>query len=843
MRKYPVEISNFKGMQTGIADPDINAMDYLQNVDTFEEPGIITLRPPYELKYAAPTLPTNFELMGYLGFAHFNDKQAVLTGQEVTLAVCAGALTAIDNGGSPIVSNELEILLYYIRPYWNPTTQKWVDEWQWLNDIIITKVTVASDATYSSMFKVYGGSSHGLGDDSVDKWTCINLTQNIISQVITSKADSANTRINHTLYSSSFVVDDVIIFMKNYIPLTELQGSFNTTDKEINFHNILHDLRIGFGGYENRLGLGIGYRKKFFKCKEFDFTNVHSDLTETALENFATIDDVILNPYSFIPQNAYGLDLVAVAGTLVAGTKYFRLTGKLDGYVDCLLYEGSLEVDGTKNIEIYPYIKLGAHNKRITHFSVYYAEDENSNYYKIKDYVLTADTITKSEWKVTENGFLYLDGVVPELHSESNAVSINADINSVGSWKRYSSLGQSFAEFATTLSINTGSGAPSTYYFNISSTLGWSYSVDVRTGYEFPVSGLKKNTKYKLTVYLKTTKSGGSTAYAFFSNDDNRSTLYPQSESQIGTSFAEKVFIVETNDSELPTKIVIAINSITIEQLAIDNFSLKQEAGSELTPTTDLGSEISAEMGYVPTLQIVRSWDMCVVLNFRAHYLNPYIAQDGRLENFILRSNISGGNISMYDAVIFDNTIEAERFRGEKTIAIAPLANDNILLLKNDGIEERDPETGRTYFNQTGKGIISRESLEVIGGIPFWCSLEDAHAYVNQDIKDWMSDSIRKLYNQIIGGKNAIVSIRDKYNHYRIRIYDVTNRTEFLLTSRGWHVHKKEVFAYKYSKGFNNQVWFMDIDGNLYVITGPKDLDAADEGMLLTDTFADEDVS
>src|ERR1035437_4358793 len=441
MSKWVDQTFDFSaGMSTNKVNPGPSFGKRILNVHNHVRPGALVLRPGYSLKYAKPEclildnmgnpIITDF---GFINYDFFFDRQAVTSGQEITCQIQKAQVHGLND------DNEIQdVLCFYIRPYWDGLV--WVDEWQWLNETIITKI-VNVDSTYPNTITITGNIDNGITDNSLDKFTIYNKTKDEYAKIITSKVDSGTTRICHTLYNNTWAADDVVVIMKNFIDLNYLTELFKVNWEDIAFHKILNDLRIGFGGQENRPGLSVGYRKKFFQIRSFDFPNKHADITESGvLEDFSKIDEVVLDTH--ILNNNYGLSLTAVAGGALAAGEYgVRLTGIIDGFEEQLLVEKTILVPNNEStIEILPYVNMGQINPRITGFGIYFSTDEIT-YYKIFKYNLKEDLYAIGSWKINSDGKLILiktldssESEVFELHTESNAVSILNDTNTAGSW-------------------------------------------------------------------------------------------------------------------------------------------------------------------------------------------------------------------------------------------------------------------------------------------------------------------------------------------------------------------------------------------------------------------------
>ena len=225
------------------------------------------------MKHSAPSDSTITE-DEFLNFDMFYDRQADPDGGEITCLIQKGKVVGLDNGGTPIVPDTMIGFWFWCIPFWTGVT--WDESYRWVNKTIITKITTGSDATYPNMIKIFGGVDHGLGDDSLTRWTIYNKTKEEFAEVITCVGEVNNLRLVHTLYNSNWDVDDVLIISKYWLDIDYQTGLHNTvTRDDIVFHNILNDLRIGFGGRSNRPGIAIGYRHTFLQLEGVDFPAIH----------------------------------------------------------------------------------------------------------------------------------------------------------------------------------------------------------------------------------------------------------------------------------------------------------------------------------------------------------------------------------------------------------------------------------------------------------------------------------------------------------------------------------------------------------------------------------------
>lgn len=694
---------------------------------------------------------------------------------------------------------------FWARPSWGGST--WVNSWEWLNEVVITKVKTATHGTTATMLHL----TTDKADDYFVGWTIWNKTQDIVSQIITSKFDSGGNRINHTLYNSDYLVDDVIYLFKNYINPTYLEEMNNATAQEIVFHNVLNDLRIGFGGKENRVGLSIGYRNKYFKIKSFDFSFVHADLDTDALVAFSHINGLILDEYSFLAK-PYGIGLTeSDSGTLDNGIYNFRLTGLLDDNSELLLAEDEITTTGGNQIEISPHLTLGKHNKRITDFKVYYSTDEGKTYHKIFEVAVSKDSLSLTDFIVDDDGKLVLGGTGTSIPLAENAVSV-ADTDRTSGWSGF------------TLGLISTNDAQDNFAIRglVAGIIGHTFQ---------SVDDIIKGESYNVSIYSKV--SDDPTATIYFANSSNETIpLSNEVDLSVTTSYVLTEDVLIPTSSDIDLLVIKVIRTAAPSYFYFDILDISVST-TIMTSTTTPGTEISAAMGYTPSFNLVQDWEQCLVFNGRGHYLNPYI--EVKRDNFIMKSAISAG--WMYDAVtnigsgIFN---ELDKFDGSKTVGMALLPNADLLILKDQSAMIIDPDTNLTRDFGRGKGCIARESIVTLSDSIMWCGLEDIYMISPSgalEVHGILDKTIRDLY-LADRTKNKIIAIRDKYNAYRFRLYNAPTKKEYMLTDRGWIEQVKYLFVNVYRIGFNNQIWFSNL-GDIYaidkeldipVITDPSDI-------------------
>jgi hypothetical protein len=491
-----IDMLEVRSMATNPFNPGREYGQRILNVHPHERPGGLVLRPGYTIKYQKPTHPTITDST-YPNFGIFFDREADADGQEVTCLIQKGTLNALDDGGTPIVSDTMNGFWFWCRPDWKINV--WDDGWDWVNKTFITKITTATDSTYKSMIKIFGNElDHGIYDGDLVGWTIFNKTKNQTARIITNIDEGSDViRINHTLYNSDWEVDDVVIISRAWLDADYQTTLYNTVQVEdIVFHNVNNDLRIGFGGQESRPGLAIGYRQNYLQLVEFDFPNLHPDIDTDALQEFCETNDLILDT-SYLEKDSYGIEIDNSGdGSLDAGFYYFRLTGRQDLYTEQLLAEDFVQVEDNGSVSVRPFMYLGIDNPRITSFKLYYSTD-NITFYKITEYTVKDTAYNSITWKVDQfSRYIALEtNSLVELHTESNAASIDNEANTVGSWVEILGFGD-----VTTKSVGANSSSYSLYFEEY--TAGTFSSTD-RIGMRYPVTGIKKGNLYDITFYAK----------------------------------------------------------------------------------------------------------------------------------------------------------------------------------------------------------------------------------------------------------------------------------------------------------------------------------------------------
>jgi hypothetical protein len=440
-------IREFKGESTK-RNPEINECAKCQNLDLRDKKGDLVVTPAIATKYAAPTVLDNWSANTYLGAETFHVTKTT-TRQEVLCQVQKGTVSKVTGSSASVASKN--ILAFCIRPYWNGSA--WVDAWKWLNRMYITNLTSKS----SYVVTAYGITKTIL--DTEPHWIVYNVTKSTSALSSCANVLAVDSSNNITISRNDFTNGDTVIFLTNFIPFTYLEAMYSTTKDELCFHKVDGELRIGFGGYENRLGLSVKYLKKY-GC----VTALTAGAYTTAINNY---DEIILDPYNTTSEGAsyYGADLISgynyanfilsevastagqgwMAGLDCGAYVYWVMTAVLDDYQEFAVFSGSYYFFNTTEervLKFSPSITKGTVNKRLTHIRLYIAlshKDDDTQrateYYMVANIPCSLNTTGGTGWQIDAHGRLKLITAIEITKQNFEEAQGDAELNSFLNYK------------------------------------------------------------------------------------------------------------------------------------------------------------------------------------------------------------------------------------------------------------------------------------------------------------------------------------------------------------------------------------------------------------------------
>ena len=498
------EIKDFRGIASAERNPSKDDANVCKNLDVRNINGDLITRSGYSLKYSAPTdARAKFSASSSLVFENFYVPD-IGGGKEVTCLVQKGTLAGESSGQTLGIPASINIPGIWVTPYWDGSA--WQNSWQWLNNSILTKILAVDPLAAGDKYKIKLDFTDAtiISSASLNKWSVVNIskTPNEIAKVVLTYGEGLNVAIKISNNKHNWAAGDTVLLMKNYVPYNYLTGNYNASASEISFHKIHNDLRIGFGGQSGRLGLSVGYRKRFYTLAGFDF----GSFTSNEVQTFATIDEIILDPYNSIGTLA-SIELVEVnkgTGTLTEGTYYFKLTAVLDGFNEILIAENRITIAVNSDIEAGPKLTLGADNKRITELKLYWSND-NELFYLQETFETSSTAYSKKNTGIFSAGFLGTIKDDRELNTDADAIQdtlTDANLLSNITVQGDATLTQGNA---ATIGIATGKG---TYSAKITST--WvnpnPYWVFIRpsaiASITKTLSGLEANTTYNVIIMV-----------------------------------------------------------------------------------------------------------------------------------------------------------------------------------------------------------------------------------------------------------------------------------------------------------------------------------------------------
>jgi len=792
------EVKNFQGLVTSNRNPGISNAQALKNFDLRRISGDLQVRSAYSLKYDAPS-DSRLTSISSLSFANLYIPD-VGGGREVIAYFSKGTLSAEAVGSTYTLPASINILTVWAIPYWDGSN--WIYAWNWVNECRLTKIYNVDPSSVGDRYKIELDFTDAtlITNEGLNNWTIVNTSRNESAKIVkTYPGTGGKVAVEITNNTHAWTVQDVIVLMKNYIPYSYLTSLYNVTASDIVFHNVLDDLRIGFGGQSGRIGLSLGYRKSFLSINDIR-TKTY---TSTELQSFAKIDGLVLDVYNTIGTES-NIQLSAVnvgTGTLAAGTYSFRLTALLDNFNEIMIAENQIDITANTDIQAVPRLRAGVENKRITKLKLYWSDDGELFYY-FGEYSVRENSYNKKEFSISPDGFITYDGVNPELHTGSNAIMpSDTDVNTSTGWTitnpSYSIVGDAAA-------LNLSSVARGIYalkFWDLSDVWGFG----TFNGISYNINAVEKQTTYVIS-FQSIASSNLTIIIKHTDNDDySANEVYRALTTSWGTYTAE----ITTKGN--PKDLIIGAYLKTGDWIAIDDISIKKKgANISITQTTaEKVYEMNDELGYVPTLNVVKSWDYAIVNAGRTYLINPYI--DKRYLNKIFFSPISGGSEYQYDVLSGSNYFNVENFSGSDLLAIEKLPNLDLLLLKTNAVQRLNTLTGQLVDVELGKGLSSKHGVVNFGGRVIWSGNNDVNLSDGNTVKGILRDTIREEY-RALANKNLFVAVREeKNNSYRLK----TDTKEYVLTDRGWLTEVRADMPEKYVVLKDGSVLFLN-SGKIY---------------------------
>ena len=800
---------DIKGLERNSNQPDRQSnLLRATNIETHQKPGTMTLRPGYELRYPKPT-DDRIENAEYVSFDNFFERDA-RDGTEITVEVVKGEIVSPVVDGEKITNYKLRSANIFIRPHW--TGSYWQDSWEWMNETNITKVTAVPPDPSMVRYTLAGQF------DNLAQWTAVNVTKNKLLPiaVLKSTTPAANTTyVWLSVFSPGWEVDDVIVLMKNYVPIANQINNYDVNREQISFYRILSKIRIGFGGISGRLAYGIEYVKNTIQLDDYAFPTIDPLLLGSELI-FAHANRMILQPYTLFNQNNldFVLDVLAEAGDFDPGTYYFRMTGMLDASDEILMAESEIVVGVASKFRPNPRIRLGSFNRRLTAVKIYFSTN-GDDYYLFQDLPVSVEggqTIDAKNMLLRDDGYLEFKEIASAVNifTEPNAAAPSDD-NAVGSWITLPTYGTIGVVAATNFAIRALSNAVGCIALFPLDQL----DEEMKTGKRYTII---LNCKHTAPVWSDTLNFG------FLGLDGVEIVAWVQIKAlPITTSYVTYTFEIIFGDISAMTHIWFQMFSASLE---IESLTITEKDSEFIAKDTELGAQDLVEMGYLPTFNHVRDWMDAVVLNGKTYVVGAFIEK--RFDNDVFSSEISGLSANMHDIITAQNFFPVDRYKGEVIVGLAVLSNNNLAVLKDGSVIILDPETGQIYEAAIGYGAKIKNTILVFRGTLIYGSNEDfikMSAPTGYEAIQISDRYIRDIY-QALPDKTKAHACFDRYGNYRVALTNLNQSSagdavgdlpfpELLLTDRGWLDQKRYHHPQVYRNGLAGRVWFMN-EGDIY---------------------------
>lgn len=417
MKFREFEIKNYLGISTKRTPRKEECSD-CQDIELREKEGdIVSAVNPTSFLTAPDFSSQGFTLITNLGFTTHVFSQLDNTTKEVIFYFQRGTV-----GGY----SHIAVGMY---PFYNDATGHWVNDWRWLNRLVVTTIIGAS--TY-----LYTLASYPSFYVSAQK-VVYNITKNQWASIVAELGGGI-----FSLTVSGWAINDNVIVMDNYEPFGSSGAYYSAKSSiaaaDLSFHRVLNELRVGFGSVINRLAIGIGYKKKYFQI----------DTVASSSPPYGTItdiDQVILDPYNIISDNGT-FSFTASRASLTGSTTqqfpsafgsavWLRMTAVLDDFNEYLVSEYQqddmfLFVGGTNRMLIKPTIRFATMNKRVTKIRFWLAGGAGTlnraeDYKLIKEIDIAKSTAIGSgkAWTLDSTGTLILTNQAGIVESNSFEIS------------------------------------------------------------------------------------------------------------------------------------------------------------------------------------------------------------------------------------------------------------------------------------------------------------------------------------------------------------------------------------------------------------------------------------
>lgn len=813
----------FQGFRKGLL-PSVNpnaGVDGLvrsKNLYNFSLPEKLITRPSYELKYETPigmySDLLNEEVISFDNYFDRNNE-----GAEVTIYVTKAITT------SQYTDLTLPTIQIYARPYYNGAY--WKDKWENLTKIHITKINSISTTTGGIKLITLDGNYGNLA-----QWRIINysIDRKRPCSVIKSYDEGTNTVfiISDQQYLNDWNINDNIVLMRDYIPITTHAANYETNAQQIDFVRGTNKMIIGFGGDKGKRALVIERVKSYFYINLDIFNEVLNSVDKLSFKqtNRIVIDQIVTD---YTVLDAIGS---TITGTLPSGDYSGKFVLAFDGYELQENYEKKITLTNNLNAVWTPLLDIGKVNRRLKHIEVYFNYDL-LNHYKANKWDVSGDDPNKEIWLLQPNGQAIIITVpdnlfFPNIHDEDCATSLS-NSNNAGSWQQYSKTinnyttadvfldGSDYYVRGTVEQIlitnpynSTGINAGSLRYpINaLSRYPSGEYNLSFRITYHHPTGNPSWNYYMELSI-IKT--NGSKIAISTISVINNTWTDY-DIDFDFGNETDWEFIQISVYESNFPA---------TTGYIKIDRMQINEISNAIITADPNqYGEEIYTRLGYIG--ELVKDFGVSHVRNNFIYCSQAYINEKYRTTVF--RNAINSDGANMQTIIPAETAIEIESVFGQNIIGIASVPNSNLIIFTESTITILDPESSVSIERFVGSGLKTKQSMVALKGSIYYCSDNDIMkispntGYIPQPISAF---TLRKQYEKI-KRKDLITACFDRFVAYRLSLPIDENTTEedfkelIFVDEFGFSEAERTHHPVKLINGMFGFVWFLADDNNIY---------------------------
>jgi hypothetical protein len=819
------EINNFQGIHRGNVKPPKNAASELRNFDLRGQGGVLEQRFGYGLAFDNKPEATSVAN----NTISFHNAESfyipgVGSGQEITVQVGVGTLTS---ERITLTQFTQAIPLVWASHLWNGSA--WVaktsttDKWNWLNETVCTRLyavdpTTASKKHWIAVDILYA--THPAG--YFNGWYIANETEGGVLRIVDSFLwnDGVRDRLAFKLdgEATSWANPDKLYLMKNYIPITNLQAMGAAVRNDITFLKVRDELRIAFGAKANRIALAICYRKSYLNVKRITVDLFYSD---PLLEAYCKTDGLIITPYTLLTDEARGMLQPVGSGTLPVDIYYVKITGVMDSGDEVLLVdEIRYKTLTTTNLYLQTYLRIATMNKRLKSLRYYYSSDTLLKvFYYLYEVEIQSDVRALNYWVLPtgEINIVSLDDI--EVHNVPNAAApmASGDPMTIDGWDGF------ITGNLVAVNIVAEPDNPSENCLQLDLDSGVPMGKMRYGGAGVGLPGLAADKYYNVSVWLK----------RYVGTEVNQLTVYFNTPG-FDKGSAESILFDDTwTNYDLIIKSPITINSdtylefefskssggswVSFQTVGVDFLSVTADNEGTISTEVNNGAEMSAEMGYTPSRNLIRSWDWGLVTAGRTFVSNAYIEK--LYTNMIFYSAIGGDSNSMYDVLVAGLRYDVENFDGNDVKKIELLSNADFLLLQSNASQRLDPDSGRTASVGFGSGTVQPFGSVNFGDKIIFPSKYDILATSGIGSVDLSEDTIQAAYRaldstaigKMHGTKDVFGSAFTLYSG------STGSNTEYILTKRGWIERRFFNEPQRYMLNRNGELLFLSA-GNIFKI-------------------------